>query len=243
MERLRRVREARLASIVARTFRDGPRFQLAFSCQIVNPPRDYLARARGSALDAVGFTCPLGSCPSVTLRAINPSVFVVPDAAYSTSVYLSFTLCTTLGCYPGGRALKSDLRYSKRSSTTTSPGPSLRPKPAHRHRAAAQAVLDARAASPTSSLADLYDPLTMPPALVKAHQELDRAVDQPTVRPRPASSPTPRGSRSSSFFTRRTRRCCLPPRPSVAGSNQALVASAPGSLHRERRPVSRCRAQ
>jgi hypothetical protein len=38
-------------------------------------------------------------------------------------------------------------------------------------------VLDARAAFPGSTLADLYDPLTMPPALVKAHQQLDRAVD------------------------------------------------------------------
>lgn len=43
--------------------------------------------------------------------------------------------------------------------------------------AAAQKVLDARAAFSTSSLADLYDPLTMPPALVKAHNELDKAVD------------------------------------------------------------------
>jgi hypothetical protein len=43
--------------------------------------------------------------------------------------------------------------------------------------AAAQAVLDARAAFPDSSLADLYDPLAMPPALVKAHAKLDRAVD------------------------------------------------------------------
>ncbi|HEU0189374.1 MAG TPA: DNA methyltransferase [Gallionella sp.] len=42
---------------------------------------------------------------------------------------------------------------------------------------AAQAVLDARTQFPQSSLADLYDPLTMPPALVKAHQALDRAVD------------------------------------------------------------------
>jgi hypothetical protein len=42
---------------------------------------------------------------------------------------------------------------------------------------AAQAVLDARAAFPDSSLADLYDPLTMPPALAKAHQKLDAAVD------------------------------------------------------------------
>jgi restriction-modification enzyme MmeI-like protein len=38
-------------------------------------------------------------------------------------------------------------------------------------------VLDARAQFPGSSLADLYDPLTMPPALVKAHQALDHAVD------------------------------------------------------------------
>lgn len=42
---------------------------------------------------------------------------------------------------------------------------------------AAQGVLDARAAFPSSTLADLYDPTTMPPALVKAHQTLDRAVD------------------------------------------------------------------
>ena len=42
---------------------------------------------------------------------------------------------------------------------------------------AAQGVLDARARHPNSSLADLYDPLTMPPELVKAHAKLDKAVD------------------------------------------------------------------
>jgi len=41
----------------------------------------------------------------------------------------------------------------------------------------AQQVLDVRAEFPESSLADLYDPLTMPSQLVKAHQELDKAVD------------------------------------------------------------------
>ncbi len=41
----------------------------------------------------------------------------------------------------------------------------------------AQKVLDVRAEFPDSSLADLYDPLTMPPKLVKAHHELDKAVD------------------------------------------------------------------
>ena len=43
---------------------------------------------------------------------------------------------------------------------------------------AAQAVLDARAQFPQASLADLYDPLSMPPALHKAHQKLDDAVDK-----------------------------------------------------------------
>jgi hypothetical protein len=42
---------------------------------------------------------------------------------------------------------------------------------------AAQKVLEARLLFPTSSLADLYDPLTMPPVLTKAHNELDKAVD------------------------------------------------------------------
>ena len=41
----------------------------------------------------------------------------------------------------------------------------------------AQTVLDARKQFPAATLADLYDPLAMPPALVKAHAELDRAVD------------------------------------------------------------------
>ena len=42
----------------------------------------------------------------------------------------------------------------------------------------AQAVLDARAAHPGATLADLYDPDLMPPNLRKAHQTLDRAVER-----------------------------------------------------------------
>jgi hypothetical protein len=42
---------------------------------------------------------------------------------------------------------------------------------------AAQEVLDARAAFPDAALADLYDPLAMPSALVKAHAKLDHAVE------------------------------------------------------------------
>jgi hypothetical protein len=53
--------------------------------------------------------------------------------------------------------------------------------------AAAQAVLDAREQYPTSTLADLYDLLTMPAPLLKAHQQLDRAVDR-CYRPEPFPS-------------------------------------------------------
>ena len=52
---------------------------------------------------------------------------------------------------------------------------------------AAQAVLDARAQYPSATLADLYDPLTMPAPLLQAHQDLDHAVDR-CYRPEPFPS-------------------------------------------------------
>ncbi len=74
--------------------------------------------------------------------------------------------------------LKSDFRYSKDIVYNNYPWPE---NPTDKQKEviekAAQKVLDVRAAFPDSSLADLYDPLTMPPALVKAHNELDKAVD------------------------------------------------------------------
>jgi hypothetical protein len=74
--------------------------------------------------------------------------------------------------------LKSDYRYSKDIVYNNYPWPE---NPTEKHtksiETAAQKVLDARAEFPNSSLADLYDPLTMPPLLVKAHNELDKAVD------------------------------------------------------------------
>ena len=78
----------------------------------------------------------------------------------------------------GGR-LKSDYRYSAGIVYNNFPWPELGDDGKHRAaiEAAAQGVLDARARFPDATLADLYDPLTMPPALVKAHQALDRAVD------------------------------------------------------------------
>ncbi len=74
--------------------------------------------------------------------------------------------------------LKSDFRYSKDIVYNNYPWPeNPSDKQLKAIEAAAQKVLDARLAFPNSSLADLYDPLTMPPALAKAHNELDKAVD------------------------------------------------------------------
>lgn len=74
--------------------------------------------------------------------------------------------------------LKSDYSYSVGIVYNNFPWPE-NPSEAHTQKieTAAQAVLDARAQFPDSSLADLYDPLTMPPVLLKAHQALDKAVD------------------------------------------------------------------
>lgn len=75
--------------------------------------------------------------------------------------------------------LESRYRYSNNLVYNNFPWPQS-PTSAQKAKveAKAQAVLDARAAYPDASLADLYDPLTMPPSLVKAHAELDKAVEQ-----------------------------------------------------------------
>lgn len=75
----------------------------------------------------------------------------------------------------GGR-LKSDYRYSKNIVYNNFPWPTSTPSQKARIEKTAQAILDARAKYPDSSLADLYDELTMPPELRKAHQENDKAV-------------------------------------------------------------------
>ncbi len=88
--------------------------------------------------------------------------------------------------------LKSDFRYSKDIVYNNFPWPEApTEKQTKTVEEAAQKVLDTRAKYPGSCLADLYDPLTMPPDLVKAHQELDKAVDL-CYRPQPFVNETKR---------------------------------------------------
>ena len=77
----------------------------------------------------------------------------------------------------GGR-LKSDYRYSVGVVYNTFPWPKLNAAAKARLTATGQAILDARAAWPEASLADLYDPDAMPANLRKAHLANDKAVDR-----------------------------------------------------------------
>ena len=80
--------------------------------------------------------------------------------------------------------MKSDYMYSVGVVYNTFPWPDTTPAQRAKVEALAQAVLDARAAHPTSNLADLYDPDTMPANLRRAPAALDLAVDR-LYRPAP----------------------------------------------------------
>ena len=103
-------------------------------------------------------------------------VFVLQSASLADFALLTSAMHMAWLRHIGGR-LKSDYRYSIGLVYNTFPLP---PKDADLSKLErlAQAVLDARAAHPGATLANLYDPDLMPPDLRRAHQALDRAVDR-----------------------------------------------------------------
>jgi hypothetical protein len=108
-------------------------------------------------------------------------IFFVDDASLFTFGVLTSTMHNAWMRYTCGR-LKSDYSYSNTIVYNNFPWPGfagqqLSDKHSNAIEQAAQCVLDARTKFPSSSLADLYDPLTMPQVLLKAHQKLDAAVD------------------------------------------------------------------
>ena len=106
----------------------------------------------------------------------NTSLYVEHADTYHLGILIS-TMHMAWLRNVGGR-LKSDYRYSAGIVYNNFPWPEIGDEKFRTGiESTAQEVLDARARFPDSTLADLYDPLTMPPALVKAHQQLDKAVD------------------------------------------------------------------
>jgi len=118
---------------------------------------------------------PIGFCEPDVIA--SGSCLIVPGARRLEFGVLLSVMHMAWMRYVCGR-LESRYQYSAGIVYNNFPWPE-NPTVAQKQKieAAAQAVLDARAAHPNASLADLYDPLTMPPNLVKAHQALDAAVD------------------------------------------------------------------
>ncbi|MHB9056860.1 MAG: class I SAM-dependent DNA methyltransferase [Paludibacteraceae bacterium] len=115
------------------------------------------------------------------------SVYIISNSTLYHFGVLTSTMHMAWVRHICGR-LKSDYRYSKDIVYNNYPWPeNPTEKQIQLIEEKAQKVLDVRLQFPNSSLADLYDPLTMPPALVKAHNELDKAVDL-AYRPQPFTS-------------------------------------------------------
>ena len=102
---------------------------------------------------------------------------ILPDASLWEFAILTSRMHMAWLAHLGGR-LKSDFSYTHGLVYNTFPWPDATPAQRAKIEALAQGVLDARAVHTTSSLADLYDPDTMPPNLRKAHAALDLAVDR-----------------------------------------------------------------
>lgn len=147
------------------------------------PISDYLAIPKVSSENRIYI--PIAFCSKDII--CGDKLFNLPNATkFHFGIMTSLMHMTWMRATCG--RMKSDYSYSNTIVYNNFPWPeSPTEKQVNAIEAAAQKVLDTRQQFPNSSLADLYDPLTMPPALVKAHHELDKAVDQ-AYRPQAFSS-------------------------------------------------------
>ncbi|MEN5170367.1 DNA methyltransferase [Brevundimonas pondensis] len=139
----------------------------------VVPSRPFLAMAEVSserrAYVPIGWLQP----PSIP----SNKLLIVQDASLSLFAQMTSAMHMAWLTYIGGR-MKSDFSYSPGLVYNTFPWPTLSDADKARLDGLAQAVLDARAAQPGATLADLYDPDVMPADLRRAHRTLDLAVDR-----------------------------------------------------------------
>ena len=102
--------------------------------------------------------------------------FTIPNASLYHFGILTSSMHMAWMRYVCGR-LKSDYRYSNTIVYNNFPFPNPNEKKKAEIEKTAQNILDARTLYPKSNLADLYNPLTMPKELLKAHHKLDKAVE------------------------------------------------------------------
>ena len=169
MERVKAVREYRLASPSAGTVKladkpthfhveNMPKGNYIVIPEVSSEKRKYIP---------MGFFFPEVLCSN--LVKIIPDTTLYHFGVLTSNVHMAWVRAVC------GR-LKSDYRYSKDIVYNNFPWPAPTEQQKAKIEQTAQAILDARALYPDSSLADLYDELTMPPELRKAHQTNDRAV-------------------------------------------------------------------
>ena len=171
-DRLKNVRDFRLKSLQKQALKTADTPYLFTS--IRQPQKDFLIIPIVSSEHRKYI--PIGYIKSDVIA--SNACFTIPLASKYVFGIISSIMHMSWVSYTCGR-LESRFRYSNTIVYNNYPWPEA---PTDKQKQvvedAAQAVLDARAQFPDNSLADLYDPNTMPPLLVKAHQALDKAVDQ-----------------------------------------------------------------
>ena len=170
-ERIAKTREFRLSSSKAATrkFADMPtRFM-----EMRQPGSDYIIVPRVSS--ETRRYIPMGYMDKDVIcsdsNILIPEITLYHFGVLESNVHMAWMRVVC------GR-LKSDYRYSNTIVYNNFPWPNPTDEQKTKIEQTAQAILDARALYPDSSLADLYDELTMPVELRKAHQDNDRAVMQ-----------------------------------------------------------------
>ena len=168
-ERIAKTREFRLSSSKAATrkFADMPtRFM-----EMRQPGSDYIIVPRVSS--ETRRYIPMGYMDKDVIcsdsNILIPEITLYHFGVLESNVHMAWMRVVC------GR-LKSDYRYSNTIVYNNFPWPTPTDEQKAKIEQTAQAILDARALYPDSSLADLYDELTMPVELRRAHQDNDRAV-------------------------------------------------------------------
>lgn len=169
--RVEQVREFRLNSKAAgtRKFAETP----TIFCQIAQPNTSYIAVPKTSSERRRYI--PIGFLSENTIA--SDLLFMIPNATlYHFGVLTSNVHMSWMRAVAG--RLEMRYRYSKDIVYNNFPWPNPTEEQKKAIEKTAQAILDARALYPQSSLADLYDETTMPPELRRAHRANDKAVMQ-----------------------------------------------------------------
>jgi hypothetical protein len=169
MERMNKVRQMRLNSTKEGTQKRAE--TPAIFAEIRQPDTNFIVIPEVSSENRkyipIGFLTP-DIIISNKIKTI-PNATLYHFGILTSNIHMAWTRAVC------GR-MKSDYSYSNSIVYNNFPWPDATDEQKSAIEKLAQGVLDARALYPDSSLADLYDPLTMPPELLKAHRALDAAV-------------------------------------------------------------------